>query len=46
MDEVLAKRVPALCLLDTLYLSVLMKKKSSLQPLIDNVNEYLSLNKH
>ena len=46
MDEVLAKRVPALCLLDTLYQSVLMKKKSSLQPLIDNVNEYLSLNKH
>ncbi|WP_195421059.1 MurR/RpiR family transcriptional regulator [Faecalicatena contorta] len=46
MDEVLAKRVPALCLLDTLYLSVLMKKKSSLQPLIDNVNEYLSLNRH
>ena len=45
MDEVLAKRVPALCLLDTLYLSVLMKRQDSLQPLLDNVNEYLSLNK-
>lgn len=46
MDEVLAKRVPSLCLLDILYISILMKKQKDIQPLLDKGNDYLRLNKN
>lgn len=45
MDEILVKRVPALCLLDALHVCIRMKKKSVDDSVSERANSFLSLNK-
>lgn len=45
MDEVIAKRVPALCLLDSLYIYLFMQKKRSEPSCLESANDFLRLNK-
>ncbi len=45
MDEVIAKRVPALCLLDSLYIYLLMKVKQKNPAQLENTNAFLRMNK-
>lgn len=45
MDEVVTKRVPALCLLDTLYIYILLQKKEHSTARLENANDFLLMNK-
>ena len=45
MDEVIAKRVPALCLLDSLYIYLLVHQKHVEPARLENANEFLRMNK-
>lgn len=45
MDEVITKRVPALCLLDTLYIYLLVKKKKEAATRLESANDFLRMNK-
>lgn len=45
MDEILVKRVPALCLLDALYMCVCINQKAQDEAIAERSNMFLSLNK-
>lgn len=45
MDEVIAKRVPALCLLDSLYIYLLIKQRQTSPAQLEKANEFLRMNK-
>ena len=45
MDEIIAKRVPALCILDVLYIFLLVKRQDYSRQALERTKEYLRFNK-
>jgi len=45
MDEIIAKRIPALCLLDVMYIYLLMQRQAEEPGLLERTNNYLKFNK-
>jgi hypothetical protein len=45
MDEIIAKRVPALCILDVLYIFLLVKRQDYDRQALERTKEYLLFNK-
>lgn len=45
MDEIIAKRVPALCILDVLYIFLLVKRQDCCREALEHTKEYLNFNK-
>lgn len=45
MDEIIAKRVPALCILDVLYIFLLVKRQDHCREALEHTKEYLHFNK-
>lgn len=45
MDEIIAKRVPALCILDVLYIFLLVKRQDYSREALERTKEYLRFNK-